>query len=499
MPQPHQYAFHIDNHRFTGNFGGFGSGKTLTSREEIYKHFFITPKGTTLIGANVMSQFEQTLQRELNADIPAAFVKRVSAQKSYMDLINGHRVIYRPFDDPGKLRSYNLTQFVILEASEVQKEAYTQLKTRLRNVAGTTPKLDEEGNIVYRKTRRGALIPEIEHDWRRGIIESNPDSGWIREDVLQVSDEIHKHGQVFDVYEQAEEEKDSFTSTHVTSTSANEYLPTDFIAMNSKNKPAWWVQRYLYGSFQYAEGAVYPNAPNTICDPFDIPKEWKRMVAFDYGLSDDSVYIFVAIDEENSKVYVYKDVRTNEKNVEELARIYHQAAADIPVGGMITAPIIDPRSGPKRDYNKKTLSQHFLDFGIAFKPGYINVDARIFRLNTYIESGKLRIFNTCTDLIKELRDYKFKADESMHSGFTGKPVDKNNHGINALEWIAMELPADPKNLVLGIYDKMGRDLTKENKERQPGYWALSDYDYYDDAPSSHENPYDILDYNYNLW
>ena len=38
----------------------------------------------------------------------------------------------------------------------------------------------------------------------------------------------------------------------------------------------------------------------------------------------------------------------------------------------------------------------------------------------------------------------------------------------------MELPSDPANLVYGIYDKMGRDLTKERLESKYEYWALSD-------------------------
>lgn len=207
IPQEHQYAFHTDPHRFTGNFGGFGSGKTLTSREEIIKHILITPNGNTLIGANVQSQYEQTLKRELEADIPKAFVKRVNAQKAYMDLINGHRVIYRPFDDPDKLRSYNLTQFVIVEASEVKQASFTQLKTRLRNMAGTVPLLDENGEPVYKIAKNGVKIPIPAHDWRRGIIESNPDAGWIRDDVLLVSDEIYKHGEIHDFYSQIEAQR----------------------------------------------------------------------------------------------------------------------------------------------------------------------------------------------------------------------------------------------------------------------------------------------------
>lgn len=186
------------------------------------------------------------------------------------------------------------------------------------------------------------------------------------------------------------------------------------------------------------------------------------------------MFIFGAIDEAHGTIYIYKEVRVNNRNVQELAQIFKDACADIPMGGLFTAPIIDPKSGPKRDYDKKTLADHFLDYGIAFQPGYINVDARIFRLNTYLETGILKIMDCCTDLIRELRDYKFKADESLVCGFSDKPVDKNNHGINALEWITMELPADPKNLVYGVCDRLGRSLVEVKAERSYEYYALSD-------------------------
>lgn len=497
VPQAHQFAFHEDNHTFTGNFGGFGSGKTLTSREEIYKHIFITDNGNTLIGANVASQYEQTIKREIEADLPAAFIQRINTQKAYYDLINGHRIMFRPYDDPDKLRSYNLTSFLIVEASEVKQQSFTQLKTRLRNLAATVPERDEKGEIIYKTAANGVKIPVIKENWQRGIIESNPSAGWIRNDVLLVSSDIYKHGEIVDEYDVDPEKADPAISTHVTSTSANEFLPDNFIENNIKNKPMWWVNRYIYGSFLYAEGKVYPRSAAAVVDDFEIPSHWKRILAFDYGLSDDAVFILGAIDEEKGILYIYDECRSNDNNIETLADIFHEFTKDIPVGGWVCPPIIDPKSGPKRDYDKKSLSDHFLDYGISFIPGFINVDARIFRTNTYIESGRLKIMRKCRSLIEEFDNYKFKADESVMSGFTGKPEDKNNHGINAVEWICMELPADPKKLLYGVYNKRGIDISKEllEDEIKRDYWALADDE--PEYPLMDETPYDIVDYN--MW
>ena len=479
IPQEHQESVHRDKHTFIGNFGGYGSGKTTTDRQEFYKHMFITPKGNTLIGANIAAQYEQTIKRDIEADIPAAFVEDHSVQKAYMDFNNGHRLMFRPLDDQGKLRSYNLSMFIIIEASEVDAEIYAQLKTRLRNTAASV-QLTIDGVPQFRKTRNGGMIPIWATSWQKGIAESNPDSGWIRNDMLLVSDSINKHGHIDDVYMVPEADRDVATSSHITATDANEYLPPDpqtFIKNICKNKPDWWIRRYTQGSFSYAEGLVYPNAMQCICEPFEVPKDWMRIVAFDYGLSDDARYLYGAIDSKKGMLYIYKEQSANDKDIAYLAQMYKDGTSDIPSGMLYGQPIIDPKSGPKRDYNKKSLADYFLDYGIAFKAGQINLDARIFRLNTYIDQGYVKIFNNCTYLIKELADYKYpphKLGETRHSD---KPIDKNNHSINPLEWIVMELPANPKQLLYGVYNKQGL-LVDDNAVKPMVPWQFVEEDTY---------------------
>ena len=474
-PQPHQEAIHRDSHLYVGNFGGYGTGKTLTSRQEVYKHIFITPNANVLICANIAAQYEQTIKREMELDIPAAFIKQVNVQKSYWDFINGARIMFRPLDDPDKLRSLNLTMFVIVEASEVAPDSFQQLKTRTRNMAASIPKTDEHGNILYKTQENGVKVPVIEAEWRRGIIESNPDSGWVRMDMLYVSDEIQKHGRILDNIQVPDDVKDKAISSHVSSTDVNAYLPPNFIPEMCKNKPSWWVNRYIFSSFNYAEGLVYPSAGTCFVPDFPIPTNWKRIIAADYGLSDDFVYLYGAVDQLKGILYIYKEIRTNNRNIEELAKLYHDNKKDIPDGGLYCPPILDPKSGAKRDYNKKTLYDHFLDHGIAFIPGHVSVEARVFRTNTYFESGRLKIFNSCAGLRAELLDYKFPPKKlGFYSKAMDKPEDKNNHAINPLEWICMALPHDPKNLLYGVYDRNGIDVTLPADEQEIVPWQFAD-------------------------
>ena len=150
------------------------------------------------------------------------------------------------------------------------------------------------------------------------------------------------------------------------------------------------------------------------------------------------------------------------------------------MGGWITQPIIDPKSGPKRDYDKKTLADSFLDYGIAFKPGAINREARVFRANTYLESGRVKVMDCCKNLISQTKELKFKQDKiSTTSPWRNEPEDHNDHAVVCMEWICMELPKDPKDLLCGVYGKDGINETptpaeRDEHEKAYGEFALMD-------------------------
>lgn len=459
-PMSHQASVHKDAHRIIGNFGSYGTGKTKTSEKELEKHIFLTPDANILLGANVMSQYEQTLLRDFEKSFPAGFLSYRSVQKQYLDFINGSRLMLRPFDDPDKLRSNNYSMVIMLEASEIQAEAFHQLKTRLRNTAASV--VDHDDNQVY--------------DWRKMIVESNPDSGWIRTDVLLVAKDITTHGRFANEhYDRDQEHLDSSISAHVASTDVNHYLPPDYIQVNSKNKPEWWIRRFIHGSFLFAEGLVYPSAMKCVVPTPQDRKprpDWKIIIAHDYGLMDTATFVFGGIDTKRGKLIIYKDIRTNEMSIKNLADLFKENCKDINFGQLYTTPIIDPKNN-KRDYDKKDLITHYSEYGITFQPGYVNVEARVFRLNDYIEQGRIEIWDCCTGLIEELREYKFKPKTLNDKTSKNKPIDKDNHSINPLEWIVMALPADPKHLEMSAYNAKGIAYSDITDAYNSGGWQLS--------------------------
>ena len=132
-----------------------------------------------------------------------------------MTLKNGATISYRPLDDPNKLRSNNLTYWLLIEGSETSAESFHQLKTRLRNTNAVVFLRDENGDPVYELDSNGNQRPVIQYDWRKGLVESNPDAGWIRTDLLLVSDEIYQHGANHDDYEVPKDDIDPIISSQI--------------------------------------------------------------------------------------------------------------------------------------------------------------------------------------------------------------------------------------------------------------------------------------------
>ena len=470
-PQPHQQLFHTDPHRFKGNFGGFGSGKTSTSLQEIYKHIFLTPGGTGLVGAAIYPQIAQTILRDLEEDFPVHLVESRSIQQSYITFVNGYRLLFRPFDEPGKLRSLNLDLIVIVEGSEIKPEFFSIAKTRLRNLAATA--LDPKNPWSPHPEDPDVLVPNLLADWREMWTESNPDAGWVKTDIVDRSSLILKHGGALYNPPPIDEPEniDDQLSSHITATAANKYLPETYFRDNAKGKPQWWINRYLLGSFAYSEGLVYPSAINnarlgitTVVPTRQPPRDAKYILAHDYGLADPTGILLAYIDPGRNKLVIHREYKKEDNNLKEIVDQLRLMTKDVPSGAWLRPWIIDPKSGLKRDYNKKSLIDHYAEYGIFFQPGQINLDAGIYKVNTYFEEGYIEIEDCCQQLIKELQNYRFPSDNTAESGKKDKPEDKNNHLCDPLRWIVMELPKDPTLLSYDAYAADGRNL-KETIEK----------------------------------
>lgn len=439
-PQDYQAEFHKDRTKIKGFFGGYGSGKTTTCCAETIRHVLETPNGTTLIGAATLPQLENTAQKEFFEMFPADYIKEFSKQKNRLITINGHTVIFRPLDDESKARSLNLTFVWIEEASEVDYAYFVQLQTRLRNHATT------------------------EHGM---VLSSNPDLGWIKTEVLLKSANIYNAKIDYMVNP---DEVDENISSHIAPTELNKFLPPNFYEDVAKNKPDWWVARYLHGSFENREGLVYPQLQDAsiYVEPFEIPLHWQRYMALDFGIKDPTATLWGAVDPKDGLIYFYKEHYESNKPVNYHADIINKENSKIPYGRLFP-PVADP-SGQNRSMNDMfSMFDHYAEYGVYLTEASNRLEDGISKVYTYLELGKVRIFNNLKWFRWEAERYKYpeqklENSESVAKRNVEKPVDRDNHLMDTFRYVIQELPDNPEDLLNPSY---GFDEARVKEEHLP--------------------------------
>ena len=127
----------------------------------------------------------------------------------------------------------------------------------------------------------------------------------------------------------------------------------------------------------------------------------------------------------------------------------NRPAEDIPAGGYYCTPILDPKSGAKRDYNKKTLYDHFMDYGIERDCEYC---IQILSSES-MERDVCRRFNL-------LEHYGISADDP-HKMFKLHEQYRGNVNVRRTEFLGVEVSvldvdpqwaADMANFIAANYD-----------------------------------------------
>ena len=450
-PQPHQKEFHQDTHTVKAIFGAYGSGKTTTAVIELIRHALSVPSGLSAMLAPTLQMLKETSYLELMKYLPHTFITHESKTRGneYIELKNGHKILLLPSNDADKIRSLNLSAFYLEEASNAKFDVYIELTARLRNKAALeyaynadgTPltEFDADRKVYRHKVKKSRLL---------GLVCSNPDVGWIRSEILLKSDIVYSP----QTYPKSDN-YNPFVSTHLHSSYQNKYLDPDFQVRIGRGKPDWWVKRYIYGSFDYSEGMVYPQIGDSIVDPFIIPGNWKRMFGVDFGLRDPTVMLAAAIDPDEGVLYIYDEHYQNEKPVSYHAGKMKEILARVPAGLIHGQVVADPSGDKKSGMSMRSYFNHYAEYGLFFKPGANQIEAGIMKVYTYFSLKKLRIMSNCVNTINEARSYKYREDSVDDTKNRGeKPVDANNHAMDALRYIIQELPDDPDNLVAAVYE-----------------------------------------------
>ena len=363
--------------------------------------------------------------------MPPPLIRSYNKAEGELQLENGFTFYLIPSDDEEKLRSLNAGLVHIEEASGISRSIYDQILTRMRD-----------------QQTKDKLV----------VVCSNPDLGWIRsvfyENDRRKNPKHPEHSQY-----------NPQITTYVWTSHQNPHLPKDFIDNISKGKPDWWVKRYVDGSFDHAEGMVYPRVGDVVIKAQAVNDKWERIVSLDHGLRNPTACLIGAIDEQKGEVHIFKEYYEPNRLVPEHAQHLKTLFNDAKVtAGNTRYMVIDPSARNKTDpINGKSVQALYQEYGLYFSPANNEIEAGILKVNSYIERGKLKIHDTCPNLIRELQNYKFPelTTEQQDHNLKEKPIKANDHAADALRYLLMRLPDDPNNLKTSSHKPPDRYIIEE--------------------------------------
>lgn len=460
------------------------SGKSRVDIEKIISHLILIANARVVVSAKTYPAIEATFVKDFFAIMPKRLLRKKNEMKHEWVFTNGSELLLRSFDDPVKLRGINATMFVLLEASNIMYEGFELAQNRIRNTAALLPKFDSRGMPVFKYDEKSkSMRPVYAHDARKILIETNPDAGWVKKKFLVDSGTVSYYGSAHREGYRMNLKTDPNKFSLVMATDANPYLPENYIEEQTRGKSEAYIKQFFYGSFNFSDGLVYPNVGARIVQPHPLPPEFDEqgrralwyLIGLDYGVNDALAIIYAAFSTITRKIYFFDELYERNLDVKTAVRKHREKMKlhKITNNKLMMLPLFDGRSYNKREANLQTIGSLFNAEGLYFTPSFTYNDARNAKLNGIINEGQIEIYSNLDFYIEEVTNYKWKVNKDGTT--SDSPVDKNNHAINAGEFIIMALPVNLNYFDMSAYLPPGTlhlhdtDETKQNKEAAQVY------------------------------
>lgn len=222
------------------------------------------------------------------------------------------------------------------------------------------------------------------------------------------------------------------------------------------------------GEFLDVGGRVYPEFDEkvNVIEPFDIPYDWQDKLSIDPGLKNPLSCHWYAVDYDGN-VYVVAEHYEREKDIGYHSDMIHKISDELHwhrnSNGMLEA-LIDSAANQTTLASLKSVADLFYDHKILVNT---NVNKDVFsgiqRVKSYIKNSlgqsRLYIFSTCTNLIREIKAYRWGKGDS--------PVKVDDHSMDELRYYIMSRPEHkPPKTELNIIQREKERLIKSLRMRR---------------------------------
>ena len=212
-------------------------------------------------------------------------------------------------------------------------------------------------------------------------------------------------------------------------------------------------RRLLEGDWDVADGAAFSEFDRSVhvVEPFEVPYNWPRLRAADYGYSSPSCVLWGAVDWDGN-IFIYRELYDKGYTGETLARIVNALEENDP---LMQISVLDGACWSKHGTGP-SIAESMIRNGVRWIPadknripGKIELHRRL-AIDERTDEPKLKIFSTCTNLIRTLPTIPLSKTNS-------EDVDtkSDDHAYDALRYMCMTRPTGlPQN---SIFNQIKKD------------------------------------------
>ena len=213
-------------------------------------------------------------------------------------------------------------------------------------------------------------------------------------------------------------------------------------------------RQLLDGDWDIKEGAAFTEFDRHVhvIEPFDIPSNWVKFRACDYGYGSYSGVLWFAV-APNEQIVTYRELYVSKVLATDLADMILDLEADV---GNIKYGVLDSSLWHKRGDTGPSLAEQMISQGCRWRPSDRSRGSRVagkneihrrLQIDEFTEEPRLVFFNTCTNVISQLP--AIPLDKKNPEDVDTKSED---HLYDALRYGIMSRP----RFSIFDYDPMGR-------------------------------------------
>lgn len=366
-------------HRYEVYYGGAGSGKSVFIAQKLIikacqsrRKILVIRKYGTSIRDSIYDLVLSTLKQWKIYDYC-----KINQSTFTITLPNNSIFLFKGLDDPEKIKSItDITDVWCEEANELSDEEFTQLDFRVRAM----------------------------------------------QDDLQLFVSFNPVSKVNWVYKRWFDNKPITENTQIVHTTYkdNPFLPEEYIKSleNSIKTNPTYYKIYALGEFCSLDKLVYTNWKVQEFNYKDIQGD--LLVGLDFGFTNDTAALVGSIlDEENKKIYIFREWGDTNKTNQELAEIIKSL-------GFAKSTIIADSAEPKSIEEIRRAGI------IRIKESVKGKDSILHGIQK-IQQYCIIIHPSCVKTITELENYSWEKDRKTGE-YVNKPIDTFNHFLDALRY-----------------------------------------------------------------